>query len=300
MPLFEGLIHTQEKDYHCGFCDLRCSNKIDNLHFSQTRRSPMTAPSSHWLTCWCSRHRCYACELGFCSIAKFEVHVWSTHYSDIAPRWILRNVEAPNSEHTGWKCRICPLDTFAYDKLLQHLENKADHSSHVPAFCCLYCAEAHHTRDGLEKHMEKHSTITSPQLSLNVCVRIKHLDTFASNRNAQDAARLARHMIAQDSETGATLAVYSGHRLGEINRLFTLLQSIIFCGLHIQCTTSRTLKVAFWLQVESRPVRNATISEVTIAMTIYIIWTSWSSSSTLLDERSSRSRHEKHGHSIKS
>lgn len=301
MPVCEGLSHNRRKGYHCAFCDLKCSNTIDYSHFCDTRRWPTNAPSSLLMTCWSLRHSCHVCPRYFCSISEFKAHLWLAHCSGIVPRWILRNVEAPNTKNTGWKCRFCPLDTFVYDKLLHHVESKADYPSHLPAFCCLYCAEAHHTRQDLEKHLEKHSTITSPQESLNVSVGVKDVELFSFHHNVYDAARLVRHLIAQDTETGATMPVFSGHQLGEIYCPFNLLHPVKFsCGLSYQCTTFHTLKVAFWLQVESGHVPDAITSRVTITMTIQIIWTSSSSSSTLLDDRSSGSRHEKHGHLIKS
>lgn len=152
------------------------------------------------------------------------------HPKYITPRWVLRNVEAPSDESRVWTCRSCRLVFESPEDILLHMAHKAYHRSHIPAFCCLHCAEAHHTQDGVEKHMEKHSTITRPQKSTTVCISVAIADTHLSHQNYHDTARRHRHMIAQDPQTGATLPVYSGDKLGEIHRLLLRLRLVILRG----------------------------------------------------------------------
>lgn len=162
------------------------------------------------------------CNIGFCSAEKFHNHMTTERFKHITQRWILRNVEvsedldvetSKGQKRCKWKCLSCPLITTSHEDMLKHLEQEAGHKDHVPAFCCLYCAQHHHTRHGLHQHMKEHWTITRPQISHSVCVSVsvENLNCHSSNDNPHDAARRVRHMIAQDTETGATLPVYSGH-----------------------------------------------------------------------------------------
>lgn len=154
------------------------------------------------------------------------------HPSHAASRWILRDVEAPTDEEPWWKCRACPYTAFSHKDMLDHKEGP-HHKKHHAAFCCLYCAEAHHTRDGLKEHTKKHLKITDLQHSPSVCIIVKRLERYSASHNPHDEARRARRMIAQDLETGATLPVYSGGDLGEINRL-----SVLLCLVILSCLSS--------------------------------------------------------------
>lgn len=268
---WEAYLRIGKKAIIALFAILRAANQSIPLISRILKGKKYPPYDLHRLICWCLRLRCCHCDGKICSTAHFTEHVESAPHKHMAERWILRNVEAPSHPSVGWKCRSCSWTTSSFRDMLEHMEIYC-WTDHPAAFCCLYCAKSHHTRNGIEEHTQKHSTSTLPQKSPKVCFSIKHLDTFASERNPQDAARLAGLMIAQDLETGATLSVYSGHHLGEINRLFTLLQKIMLCDLPIQYTACLILKAVFWLQVQSEPVPNATTSEVTITMTIKIIW----------------------------
>lgn len=139
----------------------------------------------------------------------------------MSPSWILRGVNPPTDGHHSWACGSCPHTTQSSEDMIQHLDHYGNDIGHIAAFSCLYCAESHHTKAGLQEHLKLHSTDRNFQESSEVCIGV------ASRSDDPESARRQGAVIAQNAISGTTLHVYQGESLGEIHCLSALTDSAI-------------------------------------------------------------------------
>lgn len=158
--------------------------------------------------------------------------------------------------------------------MLHHLEHHGDDDPYSAAFCCLYCAERHMTRSGLEEHAKVHSTEMNVQESSEVCIGTHHAQSPHSAGNHFDNARRRGHIITQDLRSGATLPIYKGGVLGEIYRPSALTDSavllLIFSGYQLPHHGGIILLSSAWVCHECQNFGSNNYSELATHLKAFV------------------------------
>lgn len=155
------------------------------------------------------------------------------HFQQIAPRWILCGVQPPQPWQSYWTCLLCRSEISTFQKLIFHLEH-CGKRHHILPFCCLHCAEAHHSIDALTKHTKNHLPSNAREHSMDVCIFIDGGHHQSKTLGHYDEARDQGQLMAQDIESGEILPVYKEPYLGNFYSMSLDLSASILILIFVQ------------------------------------------------------------------